>query len=233
MSHNESEPKIIAAIPCFNADRFIADVVAKAKKYVDLVIVIDDGSHDDTAEAAKAAGALVINHGFNRGYGEAIKSCFEAAKANTADVLVILDGDSQHNPDELPEVLAPILNKEADLVIGSRFLSRQTNMPQYRKFGIDVITFVYNFGSRVKVSDAQSGFRAYHRKILDAFRLTEKGMGVSIETLVKARKMDFVIKEVPIHCHYTPSRLNLKAIKHGLSVAFSVIRIRLKSLFLR
>ena len=114
-----THPKIVAAIPCFNAEHFIADVVSKAKKYVDGVIVIDDGSHDGTAEVARAAGALVVNHGTNRGYGEAIKSCFETAKANAADVLVILDGDGQHKPDEIPLLLAPILKGEADLIIGS------------------------------------------------------------------------------------------------------------------
>ena len=118
----ETRPKVIAAIPCFNTEPFIADVVFKAKRYVDQVIVIDDGSHDNTAEAARAAGALVINHGANRGYGEAIKSCFEAAEANAAEILVILDGDGQHKPDEIPLLLAPILKGEADLIIGSRFL---------------------------------------------------------------------------------------------------------------
>ncbi|MCL0098637.1 glycosyltransferase [Dehalococcoidia bacterium] len=95
----QTRPKVLAAIPCFNTEPFIADVVSNAKKYVDQVIVIDDGSHDDTAEAARTAGALVISHEVNRGAGAATKSCFEAAKTNAADVLVILDGDAQHNPD--------------------------------------------------------------------------------------------------------------------------------------
>jgi glycosyltransferase involved in cell wall biosynthesis len=256
-----TQPKIIAAIPCFNTERFIADVVSNAKKYVDQVIVIDDGSYDGTAERARAAGVLVINHGTNRGYGEAIKSCFEAAKTNAADVLVILDGDGQHNPDEIPKILAPILNKEADVVIGSRFLQskessvispqsvaknlnsrrgtpdsrlstidhRLTVMPHYRKFGISIITFLFNFCSRTKVSDAQSGFRAYSRKLFQTFSLSEKGMSISIETLEKARRKGALIKEVPISCKYVPSTLNLKAIRHGLSIALAVVKIRLKS----
>ena len=226
-------PKVIAAIPCFNTEPFIAGVVTKAKKYVDQVIVIDDGSYDGTAEAAKAAGALVINHGANRGYGEAIKSCFEAARANDADVLVILDGDGQHNPGEIPQLLAPILRGEADLIIGSRFCTSEVSVPRYRKFGIRVITFLWSFGSRVKVSDAQSGFRAYNKKIFSNLRLSEKGMSISIETLEKARRKGAIIKEVPISCFYVPSTLNLKAIRHGLSVALSVVRIRLKSLWRR
>jgi glycosyltransferase involved in cell wall biosynthesis len=185
--------KVLAAIPCFNTEPFIAGVVSRARKYVDLVVVIDDGSYDGTAEVARAAGALVINHDTNRGYGEAIKSCFEAGKINAADVLVTLDGDGQHNPDEIPKLLALILKEEADLVIGSRFLQpdqspvssqqsrvtspsphplspdsgistsdsrlgtidsrpstidyRLTTMPRYRKFGISVITWLWNLAA--------------------------------------------------------------------------------------
>jgi len=102
-------------------------------------------------------------------------------------------------------------------------------MPRYRKFGISVITFLWNFGSEVKVSDAQSGFRAYSKKVFETFPLSEKGMSVSIETLEKARRKGAIIKEVPTSCFYVPSTLNLRAIRHGLSVALSVVRIRLKN----
>ncbi len=228
--NNSTPPKIIAAIPCFNTEPFITDIVLKAKKYVNQVIVVNDGSHDRTAEAARAAGTLVINHGTNKGYGEAMKSCFEAAEANVADILVILDGDGQHNPDEIPQLLAPIIQGEADLVIGSRFLTSEHNMPRYRKFGIRVITFLWNFSSKVKISDAQSGFRAYNKRMLETLPpLSEKGMSVSIETLEKARRKGAIIKEVPIFCFYVPSTLNFGAIRHGLSVALSVVRIRLKN----
>jgi len=254
--------KVVAAIPCFNTEPFIADVVTRAKRYVDQVIVIDDGSTDGTAEAAKAAGATVISHGVNKGYGEATKSCFAAARANAADVLVTLDGDGQHNPDEIPSVLSPVLNKEADLVIGSRFLqptqpsqltkpsqpsqptkpsqpsqptqpsqpSQLSVMPPYRAVGIGIITSAWNFGSKTKVSDAQSGFRAYSKKAMDAFdNLTEKGMSISVETLEKARRKRAVIREVPISCKYVPSTLNFGAFRHGFTVARAVVKIRLKN----
>lgn len=221
--------KIIAAIPCYNEERFISEVVRGANKYVDLVIVIDDGSHDNTSQAAKAAGALIIKHSVNKGYGESIKSCFEAAKANDADVLVILDGDEQHNPDELPRALAPILNGKADLVIGSRFLSDQSSVPRYRKFGIGVITWLFNVGAKVKVSDAQSGFRAYSRRILDTLSLTERGMGISVEVLIKARGKGFTIREVPISCRYHSTSSTLNPVRHGLGVALTVVKLRSKS----
>jgi len=224
-----TRPKVIAAIPCFNTESFIADVVSRARKYVDQVIVINDGSHDGTAEAARAAGALIINHHTNRGYGEAVRSCFKAAKVNAVDILVIIDGDGQHNPDEIPSLLAPLVKGEADLVIGSRFLTNEVDIPRYRKLGIRVITFLFNLGSRNKVTDTQSGFRSYSRKIFEFISLSEKGMSVSIETLEKARRRGDVIKEVPVSCQYVSSILNLKIIRHGLIVALSVVKIRLKS----
>jgi len=226
-----SKPKIIAAIPCFNTESSIEELSVRARTYVDQVVVVDDGSRDGTATAARAAGAFVKSHGKNGGYGEALKSCFEAAISHSADVLVILDGDGQHNPDEIPKLLTPVVNQEADLVIGSRFLqsARQTSMPRYRAFGINVITFLFNIASRKKVSDAQSGYRAYSKRVFEDFILTEKGMGISVETLEEAIKKGVNITEVPISCFYVQSRLSWEAIKHGLSVALSVIRIRFKN----
>ena len=245
--------RLIAVIPCFNEQQFIGDIVTRAKRYVDKVIVIDDGSTDNTSEAARTAGAEVIKHKARQGAGAATKSGFEAAKANNADVLVTLDGDAQHNPDEIPQLLAPIVEGKADLVIGSRFLpprqsavsSQQsaakdldsrlstidyrlpTNIPRYRKFGIDVITWLYNLGSKEKVSDSQSCFRAHSRRLLEAVNITEKGFGFSVQVLIQARKKSFVIAEVPISCVYHSQGSSLNPVTHGLGVAFTVIKLRL------
>ena len=225
--------KVIAAIPCWNTEPFITDIVSRSKLYVDQVIVIDDGSCDGTASAARSAGALVVSHGVNRGYGTTIKSCFNAAKAYNADILVILDGDGQHNPDEIPSLITPILRNEAALVIGSRFVKNEQNIPSYRRFGINVITSLWNLGSRVKVSDSQSGFRAYNKILLESLSVCESGMSVSMEILENVRKRGAHIKEVPISCRYISSRFNFRAIKHGLGVALSTIRIRVISSFSR
>ena len=223
-------PTIVAAIPCLDTESFIGDVVSKARKYVDHVIVINDGSHDGTARAAEAIGAIVINHASNRGYGEAVKSCFEAAKVNGADILVTLDGDGQHNPDEIPKVVDLIINDGADIVIGSRFLGKQTNMPRYRRLGIKLITFLFNLGSKVKVQDAQSGFRAYSKQALNTISATEAGMSVSVETLIKARAYGLEIREVATSCQYHPSSSSMNPVIHGLIVALSVVKLRLKRL---
>ncbi len=228
---------VIAAIPCFNVEQFIGDTVTKTRTHVDKVIVIDDGSTDNTLEVARAAGAEVIKHRTNKGYGESIKSCFEAAKAADADLLVVLDGDAQHDPSDIPKLLAPILNKEADIVIGSRFLQPNLNdfqsisthfnqMPRYRKFGIDVITFLYNFGSRMKVSDAVSGFRAYSRRVLDTLSFTESGMSISVEVIIRAREKGLRTAEAPISCVYHSQSSTLNPVGMGLGIAFSVVKLR-------
>ena len=223
--------KIIAAVPCFNTGKTIGNVVSKAQKYVDQVIIIDDGSQDNTGETAKANGATVISHGTNRGYGETIMSCFEAARKYKADILVTIDGDGQHNPDEIPALIEPILHGEADMTIGSRFLNDSVKVPAYRSFGIRLITFLFNLGSLTRVSDSQSGLRAYHQRLFTDLKLTEKGMSSSIETLQKMRQKRAIIKEVPASCKYIEAtrRLSPGAITHGLLVALAVIKIRIKS----
>jgi glycosyltransferase involved in cell wall biosynthesis len=222
--------KVIAVIPCYNTQEYIADVIAKTKRYIDEVIVIDDGSKDMTAQVATRAGAVVISHGKNKGYGEALKSCIVAANNADADIMVVIDGDGQHEPDEIPLLLMPISENKADLVIGSRFIANGKHMPKYRKFGIFVINFLWNFGSKVKVSDTQSGFRAYTKKIVKNMQLSEKGMGVSIEILEQARRRQTRIAEVPITCSYEEnnSKISKKAFVHGFTVAFGVLRIRTK-----
>jgi glycosyltransferase involved in cell wall biosynthesis len=234
-----TKPKVIAAIPCLNEEQFIGDIVTRARAFADMVIVIDDGSTDNTAESAEKAGARVIKHEARRGAGAATQTAFEAAKEYNADVLVTLDGDGQHNPDEIPQVLAPILRGEADLVIGSRFQpnlgqsqplsTNLKNVPKYRKFGIDVITWLYNVGSKVKVSDSQSCFRAHNRRLIEAINITENGFGFSVQMLVQARRKDFVIKEVPVSCIYHSEGSSLNPVVHGLGVAWGVVKIRVRN----
>jgi hypothetical protein len=148
------------------------------------------------------------------------------ATANGAEVLVTLDGDGQHDPDEVPDVLQPLLTREADLVIGSRFMGKSNNVPRYRKFGIDVITFLYNFGSPMRISDGQSGFRAYRKEVLNSLELTETGMGVSVQTLIQARRRGYRIAEVPISCKYHAAGSTLNPVSHGVGVALTVVKLR-------
>lgn len=225
-AENRSQ-KVVAAIPCLDEELFIGDIVRSAAGHVDEVIVVDDGSSDGTSEAAKKAGASVVRHATNKGPGVAYRSCLEAARERDADILITLDGDGQHLPEELPRILAILLNGEADVVIGSRFLG-DYQIPRYRKFGIDVITWLYNLGSPIRVRDAQSCYRGYSRRALDTLSITENGFGFSVELLIQARTHGLSIKEVPISCIYHPASHSMNPVLHGVSVALMVVKHRLK-----
>jgi glycosyltransferase involved in cell wall biosynthesis len=223
--------RLVAAIPCYNEAHYIGEVVRRTAAHVDAVVVVDDGSTDGTAEAAQAAGALLLRHKTNLGPGAAARSCLQAGRELGAGVLVTLDGDGQHDPDELPAVAAPILAGEADLVIGSRFLGGYNNVARYRRFGIDVITFLYNLGAPVKITDGQSCFRAYNRRALEALHITENGFGFSVETLVQARKAGLRMTEVSISCIYHQESHSMNPVLHGVGVALMVVKHRALATF--
>jgi len=219
--------KIIAVIPCLNEAAYIGDVVGKAIKYVDCVLVIDDGSNDDTSEVARRAGAEVIRHDKRRGAGAATRTGFQSALKDGADIVVTLDGDGQHDANEIPVVIGPVLKGEADLAIGSRFVKPATNMPPYRNLGIDIITWLYNAGMKDRIGDSQSCFRAHNRKFLETVQITRDDFGFSVEVLIKARRTGLKIMEVPASCYYHEESSTLDPITHGLGVAWSVLMLRM------
>jgi glycosyltransferase involved in cell wall biosynthesis len=217
-------PFIVACIPAYNEELTIAKVVLRARRHVDRVIVCDDGSSDMTAEIAEACGAEVIRHERNMGYGAAIGSLFRRAREVGADIMVTLDADGQHDPDYIPRLIEPLIRGEADIVIGSRFLTNEASIPAYRRIGIRIINWVTGRGSS-RISDTQSGLRAYSRKAIEAISPTETGMGVSTEILLKAEEMGLRIKEIPVKIIYDvkqPSTLN--PLIHGIDVVFSTLK---------
>jgi glycosyltransferase involved in cell wall biosynthesis len=219
--------RVVAGIPAYNEEKTIAKVVVRTRKLVDGVFVVDDGSSDDTAIIAEGLGAKVIKHERNLGYGAAIRSCFDAARDLKADVLVTLDADGQHDPEQIARLLEPIKNGSADLVLGSRFMGdpSERQPPRYRKAGIRVLTRFTEVASGAQFSDAQSGFRAYSRKAFEQIEPTEQGMGVSVEILMKAAERGLRTVEVPVSIRYGDLKTSThNPIYHALDVAASLIK---------
>ena len=213
-----------ACIPAYNEEDTISDLVKSAKKFVDKVIVCDDGSTDKTLNNAKLAGAEIISHKKNQGYGAAITTLFDYCRMQNADVMITLDGDGQHDPNQIPILLDTISQHSVDVVLGSRFLDNNTDTPGYRKRGIKIITSAANFGADFKVSDAQSGFRAYSKSAINAIHPTEQGMAVSTEILLKISNKGLSLAEVPITTSYDGDTSEQNPVPHGISVLMNTIK---------
>ena len=216
--------KIVIGIPAFNEEKNIAGILIKLKKISQHVIVCDDGSNDLTAKIAEELDAFVIQHKKNLGYGSAIKSIFLKAHEVNADVLVTFDADGQHRIEDISTILEPIKKNIADVVIGSRFLNTNQEIPKYRKIGIQTITKLTNITGGTKITDSQSGFRAYNKKILENIRPTEIGMGISTEILIKTQRSGYKITEVPITILYEGDTSTHNPVSHGTSVIFSTLK---------
>lgn len=228
---NLTRPKIVAVIPCHNEERHIADIVGQASKYVGQVVVIDDGSSDRTAAVAASAGALVIRHEVNRGKGMAVNTAFQWAKENGVQAVVLLDGDGQHNPAEIPVVLKPVLEDEADVVVGSRFLDKKSPIPKYRALGLRVLTFVTRLGSGIKLTDCQSGFRSFSRRAVDVIRFTRGKVGdVECEMQFLIKENHLRVTEVPIVVSYN-GRARRSPVVQGVGNLLTVLHLIAKRRF--
>lgn len=211
----------LAAIPCFNEEVAIGSVVLMARSHVDEVLVIDDGCTDNTVKVARDAGATVISHGARMGKGRGIKSALGYAVNHDYDCLVFMDGDGQHNPDEIPALVGPILSGTADLVIGFRTFDQ---MPIYRRFGRAVLDLVSSNGS--SITDSQCGFRALSRKTIESMHDTLKKDDFSIESemLRVAQDEHLRIDETPINCKYGDfDTSTMNPVSHGIEVLGSLL----------
>ena len=201
-------------MPAYNEERSIAGIILQAKEYADSVIVVDDGSSDNTAKVSRLAGAEVIEHEQNKGYGGTIQTILTEAGKQDADILVIIDADAQHDPNEIPLLIEGVL-RGADLVIGSRQDQRKA-IPGYRWFGQKVLARFTNFAARQNLSDTESGFRAYSKKALASMKLRETGMAISAEMVSEASRKGLNIVEVPISISYNDISSSQNPLLHGL-----------------
>ena len=216
--------ELIIGIPAYNEEKNIGAIIIQLKKIASKIIVCDDGSTDSTNSIAKELGAIVISHSKNQGYGATIRSIFLKAKEIDADILVTIDADGQHDVADVEKIIKPIINNECDIVIGSRFLEKSQDIPTYRKFGINIITKVTNASMKDNLTDSQSGFRAYNKKVIEEISPSETGMGVSTEILIKASNKNLRIGEVPITVNYEGDTSTHNPVSHGTSVLFSTLK---------
>jgi glycosyltransferase involved in cell wall biosynthesis len=215
---------VVAAIPCFNEERFIGSVVLKARNQVERVMVIDDGSTDRTAMVAEQAGATVIRHDSNQGKAAAVNTAFEQARKMGCTALVLLDGDGQHEPGDIPTLLMPVLEGRADIVVGSRFLQVKSRIPRVRALGQHVLTFLTNVGADVSLTDSQSGFRAFSLRAIEALSFAQKGFSVESEMQFLAKEADLRMEEVPVGVAYHGGTKR-SPLGHGIVVLGGIVRL--------
>ena len=220
--HSGEKPRILACIPAYNEEKTIAKVVIEAKKHVDEVIVCDDGSSDMTAEIAENLGATVIRHRQRMGKGAAMNTLFRHAREIEPDVILTLDADGQHDPNQIPDLVRVLEEHQADMVVGSRFLmGRSEQMPGYRAAGNRIL----NFATGGVLTDTQSGFRAYRLRVLENIMPTETGMGVDSEIIMKASQLGLNIIETQISTEYkVPKGSKQQFLHHGLDVLATTIK---------
>ncbi len=194
--------KVLVAIPAHNEDRYIGSLVLKLTAARFDVLVIDDGSVDRTAEVAERAGARVLSHPLNLGKTASVRSAFEYAVEADLDALVVMDGDGQHDPYEVDQLLAPVLADQADMVVGSRFAGIDSAVPRWRVAGQHVLTLATNVGSGLHLSDTESGFRAFSRRAVAEMHFRGAGFSVEPEMQFEAKQHGWKVTEVPIHVEY-------------------------------
>jgi len=220
----QSKSEIVCIIPALNEKATIGRVVSRALEHCGAVLVVDDNSQDQTAEESLKAGAKVIRHILRLGTGGALSTGFRAALRGGFKTFVTIDGDGQHDPDEIPKALDPILKRQADIVIGSRVLHGSGSMPLVKKIGNRILSIATSFASGTKITDSQSGFRAYRRQVLEYAIHRGWDYRWASEILALTSKGNFKIKEVPITAVYFPKRQRGASIKDGFKILYSTIR---------
>jgi glycosyltransferase involved in cell wall biosynthesis len=225
-SISEQPLRVIAVIPAYNEELAIGSVVLRTKQFVNHAIVLDDGSKDLTASIAEHAGAEVIRLSKNHGKSYAVLRGFDRARQLNADIVVMLDGDGQHHPEEIPSIIAPILKGEADLVIGSRFLQDGNKIPFYRKVGQKTLDRFTKMASSCEIVDSQSGFRALSSRALDRFTIEPDGYAIESAMISHLSDQGIKIVEVPINVKYeVPNKHKMNFLTHGWSVLSNLVGI--------
>ena len=215
---------ILAIIPAYNEELSIGTVVLETRAHVDHVIVVDDGSTDKTGQVAEFAGAEVIRIKMNAGKAHALMVGFARAKEIGCNTVVLLDADCQHNPNEIPKVIGPVLEGKADMVIGSRYLDNNNATPAYRRAGQKTLDIATNLGSSFQSTDTQSGFRALSCKSLKFMDFHSDGFHIESDMISRLSEKGLRIMEVAITARYdVPNKHKQNPVSHGMSVLGHIV----------
>lgn len=221
-ARRSNAPSTVVVIPAFNEERFIASVVVAASYCSTHVVVVDDGSTDQTGRFGLSSGAEVIRLDENQGKGAAINAGFARARELRADVVVTIDADSQHDASEIPSLITPVIENRADVVIGSRFLGRPTEIPRWRRLGQHALTLATNTASGTSSTDSQSGFRAYSPRAIRTLHFESGGLGMESEMQFAVGNLNLRLLEVPITARYFDSSKR-NPVLHGVQVVETIL----------
>ncbi|WP_135829371.1 glycosyltransferase family 2 protein [Halorussus halobius] len=215
------DARVVVGIPAYNEENGIGSTVLGVKRYADDVVVVDDGSTDRTPAILEQADVTVLRHERNRGKGAAVRTLFAHAQRTDCDALVVLDGDGQHDPTDVPRLAGPVVDEEADVVVGSRYLDggEDDETPLHRRLGQLLLDFATARVTGSELTDTQSGYRALSPDALDAISITTDGMGVESEMLDAATSEGLTVTERPIDARYDElDGQTHNPIRHGLAV---------------
>ncbi len=217
--------KTVVIIPAYNEQQTISDVVRRARQYAEEVIVIDDGSSDDTAFKASSAGAKVFRHVINRGQGAALRTGIRAALESSADVIITFDADLQQDVSEIPALVAPIVAGLAEVSLGSRFIGSAISMPAGRKFFLRLAIIFTKLTTGLKVTDTHNGFRAFSRRAASSIKITQDRFAHASEVLSEIARLNLSYREVPVTVRYSAYSLGKgQRIGGALKIIFDLIR---------
>ena len=201
--------KFCILIPVFNGDKTIKALIEKIRVFTDDIIVVDDGSTDNTAMIAKESKVIIISHSKNKGKGESLKSGFDYILKNTDfKYVIVMDADAQHDPRFIPDFLKAVHQKGADIVIGNR-MEYTHDMPAMRRLTNKTMSFIISKVTKQDVPDSQCGYRLLKRKVLERVKIETSKYDMESEILFKAAKQHFKIDSVKISTVYTDQKSNI------------------------
>ena len=203
----ESDPKVWLVIPAYKESARIRNTLAEVRPHWPNIVVVNDGSPDDTGAVAKSCGVWVVSHPINRGQGAALQTGIEFALRRGAEFIVTFDADGQHDPADIPSMLAPVASGEVDLTLGSRFLGHTVGMPMSRRLVLKAAVIFTRIVSRIAVTDTHNGFRVLSRSAAQTIRIRQDRMAHASEILDEIRRLGLRFREVPVTIRYSAATL--------------------------